>query len=209
MSETKRATTEPKVIKRYTNRKLYDTVESRYVTLDEIAEMVKQGVEVQIVDNRTKEDLTSVTLAQIVFEEEKKKNQMPLDVLREIIRHPGESLTGFFKTAVQPRVESIRAEAKEGLDRLLKKDGKEAPGATLPAAAPVPEATATANVAGDFLKNSQRAFEDWQKKLDERVKTVVEGVVGNLPAMGRDLGQLVQRIDALEKKLQSLEEKKR
>src|SRR3989449_11774931 len=86
---------EPKVIKRYTNRKLYDTVESRYVTLDEIAEMIKQGVEVKVVDNRSKEDLTSVTLAQIIFEEEKKKNRMPLSVLREIIRHPSESITGF------------------------------------------------------------------------------------------------------------------
>src|SRR6266487_1471937 len=57
---------EPKIIKRYTNRKLYDTVESRYVTLDEIAEMVKAGTEVKILDNRTKEDLTSVTLAQII-----------------------------------------------------------------------------------------------------------------------------------------------
>src|SRR5512140_433072 len=88
---------EPKVIKRYTNRKLYDTVESRYVTLDEIAAMIKDGVEVRIVDNRTKEDLTSVTLAQIIFEEEKKKNQMPLAVLREIIRHPGESISGFIQ----------------------------------------------------------------------------------------------------------------
>ncbi len=207
MTENTRATAEPKVIKRYTNRKLYDTVESRYVTLDEIAEMVKQGVEVQIVDNRTKEDLTSVTLAQIVFEEEKKKNQMPLDVLREIIRHPGESLTGFFKSAVQPRVESIRAEAKEGLDRLLKKDGKDAVPGTLPANDSL--ASPPANVAQDFLKTSQRTFEEWQKKLDERVKSVVEGVVGNLPAMGRDLGELVQRIDALEKKVQSLEEKKK
>src|SRR3954464_14062505 len=86
---------EPKIIKRYTNRKLYDTVETRYVTLDEIAEMIKQGGEVQIVDNRTKEDLTSVTLAQIIFEEEKKDSRMPLSVLREIIRRPGESLSGF------------------------------------------------------------------------------------------------------------------
>src|SRR5262249_11748109 len=64
---------EPKVIKRYTNRKLYDTVESRYVTLDEIAQMIKGGAEVKIIDNRSKEDLTSVTLAQIIFEEEKKR----------------------------------------------------------------------------------------------------------------------------------------
>jgi hypothetical protein len=54
MSEAESTIREPKVIKRYTNRKLYDTVESRYVTLDEIAEMVKQNVEVKIVDNRTR-----------------------------------------------------------------------------------------------------------------------------------------------------------
>src|SRR5256885_9217750 len=82
---------ELKVIKRYTNRKLYDTVESRYVTLDEIAQMIKGGAEVKIIDNRTKEDLTSVTLAQIIFEEEKKRSQMPLEALREIIRHGGEA----------------------------------------------------------------------------------------------------------------------
>src|SRR5437879_4594850 len=115
---------EPKVIKRYTNRKLYDTVESRYVTLDEIAEMVKQGIEVKIVDNRTKEDLTSVTLAQIVFEEEKKKSQMPLDVLREIIRRPGDTLSDFFKSEVSPRVASIREEAEQRLDKLLGRDGE-------------------------------------------------------------------------------------
>ena len=115
---------EPKVIKRYTNRKLYDTVESRYVTLDEIAAMIKEGVEVRIVDNRTKEDLTSVTLAQIIFEEEKKKNQMPLSVLREIIRHPGESISGFIQKEVTPRVASIREEAEQRLDKLLRRDEK-------------------------------------------------------------------------------------
>src|SRR2546428_4992080 len=87
---------EPKVIKRYTNRKLYDTVESRYVTLDEIAHMIKGGAEVKIIDNRSKEDLTSVTLAQIIFEEEKKRSQMPLGVLREIIRHGGEAEGGVY-----------------------------------------------------------------------------------------------------------------
>src|SRR5438270_8105076 len=88
---------EPKVIKRYTNRKLYDTVESRYVTLDEIAHMIKGGAEVKIIDNRSKEDLTSVTLAQIIFEEEKKRSQMPLGVLREIIRHGGAAVAVFYQ----------------------------------------------------------------------------------------------------------------
>ena len=127
MSEAEQASApgkEPKVIKRYTNRKLYDTVESRYVTLDEIAAMIKEGVEVRIVDNRTKEDLTSVTLAQIIFEEEKKKNQMPLSVLREIIRHPGESISGFIQKEVTPRVASIREEAESRLDKLRRRDEK-------------------------------------------------------------------------------------
>ncbi len=186
---------EPKVIKRYTNRKLYDTVESRYVTLDEIAEMVKQGVEVKIVDNRTKVDLTSVTLAQIVFEEEKKTTRMPLSVLREIIRRPGEQLSEFINKEVTPRVASIREEAESRLDKLLRRE--DGTPVEKPAA---PEAAATS--AADVLK-------DFQKKLDERVKAVVENVVGNLPALGRDLGSVVARIEALEKKLEQLEEKKR
>lgn len=207
---------EPKVIKRYTNRKLYDTVESRYVTLDEIAGMIKDGMEVQIVDNRTKEDLTSVTLAQIIFEEEKKRNRMPLTVLREIIRHPGESLTGFIQKEVTPRVVSIREEAESRLDKLLRREDKREEGAQEPAAPPDPQATgetepqavATPTGPAELLKASQRALEDWQRKIDERVKHVVENLAGNLPALGRDMQVLTQRLEELEKKLDELEKKK-
>ncbi|MGE6760635.1 polyhydroxyalkanoate synthesis regulator DNA-binding domain-containing protein [Corallococcus interemptor] len=202
---------EPKIIKRYTNRKLYDTVESRYVTLDEIAAMIKEGTEVRIVDNRTKEDLTSVTLAQIIFEEEKKKNQMPLSVLREIIRHPGESISGFIQKEVTPRVASIREEAEQRLDKLLRReDGspQEAP-APEAAAATTPAPQAEGNAASlnpaELLKASQRAFEDFQRRIDERVKQVVENLTGNLPALGRDMQALTQRLEELEKKLDAVE----
>jgi len=196
---------EPKVIKRYTNRKLYDTVESRYVTLDEIAEMIKGGTEVKIIDNRSKEDLTSVTLAQIIFEEEKKQSQMPLALLREIIRHPGESIQGFFQKEVQPRVASIREEAESRLDKLLGREGAPGqPGAAAPEGGGPPGGGATGS---DLLKASQRAWEDFQRRVDERVRAVVEGVVGTLPAVGRDLQQLTTRLEALEKKLDELEKK--
>jgi polyhydroxyalkanoate synthesis repressor PhaR len=191
MSEAE-ATREPKVIKRYTNRKLYDTVESRYVTLDEIAAMVKQGVEVKIVDNRTKEDLTSVTLAQIVFEEEKKKNQMPLSVLREIIRRPGESITDFISTQVSPRVDALKQEAGQRIDKLLGRD------------ADAPELTPAV-----LLQQSQKVLEAWQARVDERVKAAIEGVVGSLPALGRDLDTLVKRIAELEQRISELEQKKK
>lgn len=199
---------EPKIIKRYTNRKLYDTVESRYVTLDEIAEMVKGGVEVRIVDNRSKEDLTSVTLAQIIFEEEKKKSQMPLSLLREIIRRPGESISGFIQKEVSPRVASLREEAEQRIDKLLRReDGslEENPAQATPAPAAGASAGAERPSPAELLKTSQRTWEEFQKRVDEQVRGVVEGVVGNLPAVGRDYQALVTRIEELEKKLAELE----
>jgi polyhydroxyalkanoate synthesis repressor PhaR len=76
-----------RVIKRYSNRKLYDTVDSRYVTLLQIAEMVRTGENVQIIDNASKEDKTEVTLALIISEELKAQpGAVPLGTLRELIR---------------------------------------------------------------------------------------------------------------------------
>ena len=63
-----------RVIKRYANRKLYDTRDSKYVTLDQIAELVRNGEDVKVLDNRSKKDLTKVTLAQIIYEEQKSGN---------------------------------------------------------------------------------------------------------------------------------------
>src|SRR6187200_988697 len=84
---------ESRVIKRYANRKLYDTQRSRYVTLDQIAEMIRTGDDVKIVDNNSKEDLTTVTLAQIIFEEEKKqKSFLPLNAMKNIIQSGGERI---------------------------------------------------------------------------------------------------------------------
>ena len=182
---------ELKLIKRYTNRKLYDTVESRYVTLDEIGEMIKQGLEVRIVDNRSKDDLTSVTLAQIIFEEEKKKSRMPLLLLREIIQHPGESISGFIQKEVTPRVNSIREGAESRLDKLLRRE----------------EGSAESMSPAELIRSSQRLLEEWQRKIDERIKHGVENVIGSLPALGRDLQSLTQRLEALEKKLDELERK--
>ena len=67
---------ETKIIKRYSNRKLYDTERSCYVTLDEIALMIREGENIQIIDKNSGEDLTSVTFAQIIFEAEKKQSFM-------------------------------------------------------------------------------------------------------------------------------------
>jgi polyhydroxyalkanoate synthesis repressor PhaR len=114
---------EPKVIKRYTNRKLYDTVESRYVTLDEIAVMVRAGGEVKVIDNRTREDLTSITLAQIIFEQEKKSSQTSLATLLGLVRQGGDiaqQLVGGFGKSTRPagRARDLLAISKDAIAAL-------------------------------------------------------------------------------------------
>jgi len=98
---------EPRVIKRYANRKLYDTQSSQYVTLDQIAQMIRAGEEVRVLDNNSKDDLTSVTLAQIIFEEEKRqKSFIPLGAMRHLIQSGGASLQELAQQA-QARVLSV------------------------------------------------------------------------------------------------------
>jgi len=82
-------------IKRYANRKLYDTTTSCYVSLEKIHELIKQGVDVEIVDSRTGEDITSVTLAQVMVEVEKShKSLLPLEALKNLLSG-GEGLMEF------------------------------------------------------------------------------------------------------------------
>lgn len=187
-----------KVIKRYTNRKLYDTVESRYVTLDEIAEMVKAGAEVQIIDNRSKEDLTTVTMAQIIFEEEKKTSKMPLPMLRELIRNGGSKLHAFISDELNPRVAAIRAEAEHAVARVLKRE--EADFASKPSAAAEKKRTGVEQ-AQEFIRFSRQSIEEWQKNLDERVHRAVETVTG-LPTLHREVQALRDKLAELEKKLE-------
>ena len=79
-------TTETVIIKKYGNRRLYDTAGSRYVNLDEIAALVREGKNVQVVDAKSGRDLTRVTLTQIITEDAKEKpTGLPLELLRQLI----------------------------------------------------------------------------------------------------------------------------
>ncbi|PIR16700.1 MAG: hypothetical protein COV46_07305 [Deltaproteobacteria bacterium CG11_big_fil_rev_8_21_14_0_20_49_13] len=99
-----------RLIKRYHNRKLYDTASSTYVTLEDISELIKRGDDVQVVDNASKEDITGQTFAQIIFEEEKKKrSSLPLNTLRSLIQAGGETL----KTIVQNEFTHVKSFVEE------------------------------------------------------------------------------------------------
>ncbi len=91
-----KANNRTKIIKRYQNRKLYDTQQSCYVTLDDIAKMIRSSEEVMVIDNKTKNDITAATLTQIIFEAEKKASQYaPLFTLREIIQNGNGSISSY------------------------------------------------------------------------------------------------------------------
>ena len=97
-----------RLIKRYGSRKLYDTEESRYVSLDEIGAWVRQGQEIRVVDNQTSDDVTAQTLTQVILEEGRKGTSFPpSELLHELIRR-GEDM-------VTTGVDTIQ----QGVDKLL------------------------------------------------------------------------------------------
>ncbi len=96
MSSNSPRQTKAKVIKRYGNRKLYDTEQSSYVVLNDIAKMIRNEEEVRVIDNETKDDITSATLTQIIFGAEKKSSySAPLDILKSIIKKGDGSFSNF------------------------------------------------------------------------------------------------------------------
>lgn len=91
------------VIKRYPNRKLYDTEAKKYITLDGIAALIRDGNDVQVVDHTSGEDLTTLTLTQIIFEQEKKKGGfLPRSVLTGLVQAGGERLSTLRRTLASP-----------------------------------------------------------------------------------------------------------
>lgn len=171
-----------RVIKRYPNRKLYDTEAKEYVTLSGIAELIRDGHEIQVVDHTTGEDLTAVTLTQIIFEQEKKQSGfLPRSVLTGLIQAGGEKLSTLRHTLASPldlfhqvdeeidrrvRVLIRRGELgeKEGLklrDQLLAEGDAHLSGLT------------EAELERVLVKRGVPTKEEWEQ-LEERLETLVE-----------------------------------
>ena len=171
-----------RLIKRYGNRKLYDTQESRYVTLEAIASFVKQGEEVRVLDNDTGEDLTAVTFAQIILEEERRNNGLlPLPMLRKIIQQ-GEATLQDIATRVGGSMEAIGSIGEKAGKRVQER---------------VQELGRSAQ---DLINQPQRQLETLQKRIDERVKKSVERFTA-LPAVQKELSRIEKSIARLEERI--------
>jgi polyhydroxyalkanoate synthesis repressor PhaR len=172
-----------KVIKRYQNRKLYDTHQSCYVTLDEIAEMVMRGEEVAVLDNRSKKDITSATLTQIIFEKQKRsKVTIPVTTLRDIIQVGGGTFSGFLAKTSETGT-GVLSRAKADLEKAF--------------------ANSTENLRGAF-QITQRAAEDLRRAIDSRAanpgasRDVLNAAQSQLQNLSTQLNNIEKLIEAVE-----------
>ncbi len=173
-----------KIIKRYQNRKLYDTHQSCYVTLDEIAEMIMRGEEVAVVDNRTKKDITSSTLTQIIFEKQKRsKITIPVGTLRDIIQIGGGTFSGFLAKTSESS-SNVLSKAKADLERAF--------------------ANSTENLRGAF-QITQRAAEDLKKAIDSRAQQNPGTSRDVLNAAQSQLQNLSSQLNNIEKLIEAVE----
>jgi polyhydroxyalkanoate synthesis repressor PhaR len=169
-----------RIIKRYSNRKLYDTKGSSYVTLLQIAQMIRDGEDVQIIDNATKEDKTDVTLALIISEELREKPRaIPLSTLKALIRHRGERILTHLREGPIGKLIPPREEGEP----------------------PTPEAMGDEDMSqGKENKGFRATLEQWQATIDERIRAVLPNF-----AAFRDLEievkRLSERLDSIERRL--------
>jgi polyhydroxyalkanoate synthesis repressor PhaR len=194
VSEDKTKNDGPVIIKKYANRRLYNTQTSSYVTLDHLAAMVKEGTEFEVQDARTGEDITRSVLTQIIFEEEAKgQSLLPIKFLRQLIRFYGDSLQTFVPGYLDMSMESFTknqgamrdriAEALGGGNQMVENmtrqnlqlfenamamftpfSGAKAEGAKKPAAAPAPAADEVADLKEEMEQMRKQLAELSQRK---------------------------------------------
>ncbi len=168
------------LIKRYANRKLYNTDASRYITLKGISELLDEGHEVRVVDNETGEDITNVALSQILVDSERKNSAVPRSLLSQIMERGGDIVYGALKKGID--------DAQEGIEEI---QGR------------VRKIVQTAENDGDRLR-------DWialsPRDFDRRVQSAIERVFkvldlprrSDLEGLNENLERVAEAIERLE-----------
>jgi polyhydroxyalkanoate synthesis repressor PhaR len=205
MSQT---TTPLRLIKRYGNRKLYDTSESRYITLDEIARLVRSNNDVKVIDNENGDDLTAITFAQIILEEEKRRSSLiSLGLLRELVQH-GEDTLAQLKTQVEKGVEAIGTIGEKAGRRVQEMVAgtvtgeREEGGASAESSHPA-DVNGSKGFFDELLAAPQRRLEALQRTIDERIKSSV-GRITSHPVVQHEVQRIERSIKKLEERLARL-----
>lgn len=187
---------EPITIKKYANRRLYNTGSSTYVTLEDLAEMVKSGEDFVVFDAKSGEDITRSVLTQIIFEQESKgQNLLPITFLRQLIRFYGDSIQNLIPTYLDFSIDSFVREQEKLRDRMKSTFGPSA-----------------LDVIGDQVRRNTDMFEQAMRMFlpfgQGRPETPPTGEPrgsggsseGDIDAVRRQLEEMQRQLDALKKK---------
>jgi polyhydroxyalkanoate synthesis repressor PhaR len=182
-----------RLIKRYGNRKLYDTKTSHYITLDGLADLVRAGEDLRIIDNDSGEDLTAVTFAQIIFEQEKRRNGVfGLPVLRRLIQLGGEAVHEILSGVDRGR-EALGELAEKGMRQLAQT-----------ARVPQPESrqgdSGGRRLLNDLLEVPQKQLEQLQQRIDAQVRASIERFAAH-PTIQNELSRIEKSVHSLERQL--------
>jgi polyhydroxyalkanoate synthesis repressor PhaR len=183
---------EPVIIKKYANRRLYNTAASTYVTLDHLSEMVREGVNFIVLDAKTNDDITRSVLTQIIVEMEGRgQNLLPVQFLRRLIHFYGEPMQGFLPPFLEMSMESF-AKAQDK----MRENMSRAFGAATPMAA--------------FEEQTQRNMAMFQQALQVWTPFAA-GMPGAKPATANEdvdkdeqLAELRRQMEAMQKQLDSM-----
>lgn len=180
-----------RTIKRYSNRKLYDTEDKRYITLEQIAALIRDGHDIKVIDNQNGEDLTTVTLSQILLEQEKRKEtSLPKSFFMNLIQRSASSVMDFTKKNVLSWFDNTfvsEEQIEQNVDQMAQSGEISAD---------------EARKLKDEIKSRTASF---KKKLDELVERRVHDMLErlNIPTK-TDIARLNDRLDEVTKKFEAL-----
>lgn len=182
MAGSQKTGEEPIIIKKYANRRLYNTRSSSYITLDDLSRMTREGIDFQVLDAKTGADITHQILTQIIMEEESHGEQMlPISFLRQLISMYGNSMQALMPHYLEATMDNFRAnqmklqetwKASMGPDALARMAEtnmamfKAAASAFMPGAQP-PGTAAPPPATDDDLETLRAQMAEMQRKLDE------------------------------------------
>ena len=171
-------TTEKRVIKKYPNRRLYDTATSSYITLEDVKQLVLDHIDIQVTDAKTQEDITRSVLLQIILEEE--SSGAPLftyDVLTQLIRFYGNAMQGLMGGYLEKNLELFSQMQNKLQDqtRQMMGDNPLTQGSNLWAEYMKFQGPAVQNMMTNYLEQSTNMFVEMQSQMQERTKQIFTG----------------------------------
>jgi polyhydroxyalkanoate synthesis repressor PhaR len=193
--------TGPTTIKKYANRRLYNTGTSTYVTLEDLAGMVKGGDDFVVVDAKTGEDITRSVLTQIIFEQENKgQNLLPITFLRQLIRFYGDSIQNLIPTYLDFSIDSLVRDQEKLRGQMASAFGAGAftPGAFAPGAIDAVSQQVRRNT--EMFEQAMRMFlpfANQQREAAAATEKPAEPAKSGIDALRRQIDEMQRQLDKL------------